>query len=99
MYSLIGRDTYLLLELRVLLLRVDEIEEDVERTREDEGEEEREPGQVRVPLRTGNVSVRSCVDLPFMELTRIYARRSSSLSGRPGHRSRSSLRGPLLRLP
>lgn len=97
-YSFIGWNKYLLLKLRVLLLRVDEVEEDVERTRKDEGEEEREAGQVRVPLRAGNVPVRSCVDLPFKKLTRIYARRSSSRSGRLEHRSRSSSRGPLLRL-
>ena len=43
--------THLLLQLRILLLRVDEVEDDVERAREDEREEEAEAGEVRVALR------------------------------------------------
>ena len=42
--------THLLLQLRVLLLRVDEVEDDVERARQDEREEEAEAGQVCVAL-------------------------------------------------
>ena len=44
--------THRVLQLRVLLLRVDQVEDDVERAGENEGEEETESGEVRVALRT-----------------------------------------------
>ena len=44
-------ETYCILQLRVLLLGVDEVEKNVERAGEDKGEEETEAGQVHVPLR------------------------------------------------
>ncbi len=43
---------YLLLQLSVLLLRVDEVEDNVERTSQDQGKEQSKSSQVRVPLGT-----------------------------------------------
>ena len=42
--------THRVLQLRVLLLRVDQVEDDVERARQDEREEEAKAGQVCVAL-------------------------------------------------
>lgn len=44
--------THLLLQLSILILRMYKIEDDVERASEDERQEQREPGQIRVALRT-----------------------------------------------
>ena len=44
-------NAYLLLELSVFLLGVDEVEDDVERASENEGKEETESGEVGVTLR------------------------------------------------
>lgn len=43
--------TYLILQLGVLLLGVDEVEQDVERAGEDEGQEQAEAREVGIPLR------------------------------------------------
>ena len=43
-------NAYLLLELSVFLLGVDEVEDDVERASENEGKEETESGEVGVTL-------------------------------------------------
>ena len=43
--------THRVLQLRVLLLRVDQVEDDVERASENEGKEETESGEVGVTLR------------------------------------------------
>lgn len=45
------RSTYLLLQFSIFFLCVDEVEEDVERAREDKREEEAETGQVGIALR------------------------------------------------
>lgn len=44
-------ETHCILQLRVLLLSVDEVEKNVERAGENKGEEETEASQVHVPLR------------------------------------------------
>ena len=43
-------NAYLLLELSVFLLGVDEVEDDVERASENEGKEETESGEIGVTL-------------------------------------------------
>jgi hypothetical protein len=50
-----GGGAHRLLQLGIFTLRVDEVEDDVERAREDEGEEETEAGEVGVALRAACV--------------------------------------------
>jgi hypothetical protein len=50
-----GGGAHRLLQLGIFTLRVDEVEDDVERARKDEGEEETEAGEVGVALRAACV--------------------------------------------
>lgn len=71
--------TDLLLNLGVFLLGVDQIKDDVECSREDEGEEETESSQISIPLRTnkGHTSIKPRRTIRTQRRrTRIYERQS-----------------------
>lgn len=92
------KQTHRVLQLCVLLLGVDEVEDDVERAGEDQGEEQAEAGEIRVPLGaaidTSEASTYASWMEHALELARSHVGLCANVLGpRPGRLGEVRLRG------